>query len=113
MKAPEAFRSISEVAATLGVRQHTLRGWETRFPFVKPVKRSDGRRYYRPSDIAVLTELKRLLKDGELSTEDILLIHRTRGLAPPPDASRIAMSRLRKRLAALTAARGRLTAILG
>lgn len=113
MKAPEAFRSISEVAATLGLRQHTLRAWETRFPFVKPVKRPDGRRYYRPSDVAVLAELSRLLKDGVFSTEDILLIHRTRGLTQQPNASGIAMSRLRDRLAALTAARARLAAILG
>ena len=62
MKAPEAFRGISEVADAIGVRQHTLRAWETRFAFVKPVKRPDGRRYYRPADIAMLRELKRLIE---------------------------------------------------
>jgi DNA-binding transcriptional MerR regulator len=122
MKAPEAFRSISEVAAILDVPQHRLRAWEARFPFVKPVKRPDGRRYYRPSDVAMLTELKRLLAEDTLSTEDIARIHRAGGFAAPraasglsvtPDEGRRAMRRLRDHLAALTAVRARLAAVLG
>jgi DNA-binding transcriptional MerR regulator len=112
MKAPEAFRSISEVAATLDVPQHRLRAWEARFPFVKPVKRPDGRRYYRPSDVAMLAALKRLLVEGGLSTEDIIRIHRAGGLSTPAEG-RPAMRRLRDHLATLTAVRARLAAVLG
>ena len=47
-KAPDAFRTISEVADDLDIPQHVLRFWETRFAQIKPMKRSGGRRYYRP-----------------------------------------------------------------
>ena len=50
-KSPEAFRTISEVAAGMDLPQHVLRFWETRFPQIKPLKRGGGRRYYRPDDI--------------------------------------------------------------
>ena len=39
-KSPEAFRSISEAATEVGVPQHVLRFWETKFAFVAPVKRA-------------------------------------------------------------------------
>ena len=55
-KGPEAFRSISEAADELGVPQHVLRFWETKFSFIRPMKRAGGRRFYRPQDIAVLAE---------------------------------------------------------
>ena len=38
-KAASAFRTISEVADELGVQQHVLRFWETKFSQVKPLKR--------------------------------------------------------------------------
>ncbi|MCL2715995.1 MAG: MerR family transcriptional regulator [Alphaproteobacteria bacterium] len=60
-KAPEAFRTISEVASDLEVPQHVLRFWETRFAQIKPMKRSGGRRYYRPDDIDLLKGIRRLL----------------------------------------------------
>ena len=60
-KAPEAFRTISEVAHDLEVPQHVLRFWETRFSQIKPMKRSGGRRYYRPDDIDLLKGIRRLL----------------------------------------------------
>jgi DNA-binding transcriptional MerR regulator len=113
MKAPEAFRSISEVAAALGVPQHTLRAWETRFSFVKPVKRPDGRRYYRPSDVAMLAELDRLLRSERLSTEEIVRRHRAGGLIPTPSPDRSLISPLQVHLAALTALRERLNAAIG
>ena len=62
-KAPEAFRNISEVASLLDVPAHVLRFWETRFSQVRPVKRSGGRRYYRPDDIVLLKRIRRLLYD--------------------------------------------------
>lgn len=60
-KAPDAFRTISEVAEELEVPQHVLRFWETRFSQIKPMKRSGGRRYYRPDDVDLLRGIRRLL----------------------------------------------------
>lgn len=60
-KAPNAFRTISEVADDLHIPQHVLRFWETKFPQVRPLKRGGGRRYYRPDDIALLKRISDLL----------------------------------------------------
>src|SRR5437588_5295963 len=60
-KAPNAFRTISEVADELHIPQHVLRFWETRFPQVHPLKRGGGRRYYRPDDISLLRRISDLL----------------------------------------------------
>ncbi len=60
-KAPNAFRTISEVADDLHIPQHVLRFWETKFPQVKPLKRGGGRRYYRSDDIALLRRISGLL----------------------------------------------------
>ena len=62
-KSPGAFRTISEVARELTVQQHVLRFWETKFAQIRPVKRSGGRRYYRPEDVALLRDIRRLLYD--------------------------------------------------
>ena len=64
-KADDAFRTISEVSKMLDIPAHVLRFWETKFSDLRPLKRSGGRRYYRPDDIAVLTRIRDLLyKDG-------------------------------------------------
>ncbi|SDR52436.1 MerR HTH family regulatory protein [Rhizobiales bacterium GAS191] len=60
-KATGAYRTISEVAEELDIPQHVLRFWETRFPQIKPMKRSGGRRYYRPADVLLLRGIRRLL----------------------------------------------------
>jgi DNA-binding transcriptional MerR regulator len=60
-KEPDAFRTISEVAEELGLPQHVLRFWETRFAQIRPMKRGGGRRYYRPDDVAVLRGIRQLL----------------------------------------------------
>jgi len=60
-KAPDAFRTISEVADELDVPQHVLRFWESRFPQIKPMKRAGGRRYYRPDDVDLLRGIRHLL----------------------------------------------------
>ena len=57
-KAPDAFRTISEVADELDVPQHVLRFWESRFPQIKPMKRGGGRRYYRPDDVDLLRGIR-------------------------------------------------------
>jgi DNA-binding transcriptional MerR regulator len=60
-KSAEAFRTISEAADELGLPQHVLRYWETRFSFIRPMKRAGGRRFYRPADVAVLGAVRDLL----------------------------------------------------
>jgi DNA-binding transcriptional MerR regulator len=60
-KAPDAFRTISEVADELDLPQHVLRFWESRFREIKPMKRGGGRRYYRPGDVDLLRGIKHLL----------------------------------------------------
>ena len=60
-KAPDAFRTISEVATDLDLPQHVLRFWETRFSQIKPMKRGGGRRYYRPEDVDLLRGIRLLL----------------------------------------------------
>jgi len=64
-KSDQAFRTIGELAADLGVPQHILRYWETRFPQLKPLQRAGNRRYYRPDDVALARRIHRLLnRDG-------------------------------------------------
>ena len=64
-KSSDAFRTISEVSAELNVPPHVLRFWETKFSNLRPLKRSGGRRYYRPDDINVLIRIRDLLyEDG-------------------------------------------------
>jgi DNA-binding transcriptional MerR regulator len=60
-KAPDAYRTISEVADDLDLPQHVLRFWETRFSQIRPLKRGGGRRYYRPEDIDLLKGIRHLL----------------------------------------------------
>src|SRR5438309_10301213 len=60
-KAPDAFRTISEVAEDLDLPQHVLRLWETRFGQIKPMKPGGGRRYYRPEDVDLLRGIRHLL----------------------------------------------------
>ena len=64
-KSSAAFRTISEVAGELGLPQHVLRFWESKFPQIKPLKRGGGRRYYRPEDVDLLRGIRHLLyEDG-------------------------------------------------
>ncbi|TFI58246.1 MerR family transcriptional regulator [Sphingomonas parva] len=64
-KSEQAFRTIGELASDLGVPQHILRYWETRFPQLRPLQRAGNRRYYRPSDVALAHRIHRLLnQDG-------------------------------------------------
>ena len=64
-KAPGAFRTIGELSQELGVAQHILRYWETKFPQLKPLQRAGNRRYYRPADVELARKIHRLLsQDG-------------------------------------------------
>jgi DNA-binding transcriptional MerR regulator len=62
-KSSSAFRTIGEVATELGLPQHVLRFWESKFSHIKPHKRRGGHRYYRPQDIDYLKEIKTLLHE--------------------------------------------------
>ena len=79
-KGPDAFRTISEASDELGVPQHVLRFWETRFSFIRPMKRAGGRRFYRPHDIAILRGVRRLLHDDGMSIKGVQQLHREAGV---------------------------------
>lgn len=79
-KAPDAFRTISEVADFLDTPAHVLRFWESRFPQIRPVKRAGGRRYYRPADVALLTGIKRLLHDEGMTIRGVQKVLREQGV---------------------------------
>ncbi|WP_198672046.1 MerR family transcriptional regulator [Pseudogemmobacter bohemicus] len=79
-KSPDAFRTISEVAEALETPAHVLRFWETRFPQIRPVKRAGGRRYYRPSDLALLAGIRRLLHEEGMTIRGVQKILREQGV---------------------------------
>ena len=80
-KGPEAFRTISEAADEIGVAQHVLRFWETKFSFIRPMKRAGGRRFYRPQDLAVLRGVRRLLHDEGYTIAGVQKLYREHGSA--------------------------------
>ena len=132
-KSPNAFRTISEAADEVGVPQHVLRFWETKFTFIAPVKRAGGRRFYRPQDVAVLKAVKTLLHDDGLTIRGVQRLHKDGGLkrllggegvtleggaeavsgeiAPAAPAAPSSV-RLRRLLAEIEGARTRLDAVL-
>jgi DNA-binding transcriptional MerR regulator len=137
-KGPEAFRSISEASDALGVPQHVLRFWETKFSFIRPMKRAGGRRFYRPQDIAVLAEVRRLLHEEGYTIKGVQKLHRELGARrflngggegdahaaertgdvdaspePPAELAADARQRLTEALAALEAAKARIDTLLG
>jgi DNA-binding transcriptional MerR regulator len=79
-KAPDAFRTISEVADDLDIPAHVLRFWETRFVQIKPMKRSGGRRYYRPDDVHLLRGIRRLLYGEGYTIRGVQRILREHGV---------------------------------
>lgn len=79
-KGPDAFRTISEAAAEVGVPQHVLRFWETKFSFIRPMKRAGGRRFYRPQDLTILRGVRRLLHDEGYTIMGVQRLHRDQGV---------------------------------
>ena len=79
-KGPEAFRTISEAADELGVPQHVLRFWETKFSFIRPMKRAGGRRFYRPQDLMVLKGVRVLLHDDGYTIKGVQRLHKELGI---------------------------------
>jgi DNA-binding transcriptional MerR regulator len=82
-KSPNAFRTISEVARELGLPQHVLRFWESKFSQVSPMKRAGGRRYYRPDDIALLDQIRNLLHDEGYTIKGVQKLLRQNGGKTP------------------------------
>ncbi|MDB5440295.1 MAG: MerR family transcriptional regulator [Caulobacteraceae bacterium] len=128
-KGPEAFRTISEAADEVGVAQHVLRFWETKFSFLRPMKRAGGRRFYRPQDIAQLKAVRILLHERGMAIKGVQQLHRLHGLkavlsvaeeggsAPPgrrveSGPSLDALTRLSETLAMAKAAKAALDALL-
>lgn len=79
-KSKSAFRTIAEVADEIGVATHVLRFWETKFPQIKPMKRSGGRRYYRPDDVEVVKTIKYYLYDKRYTIEGVQKLFKEKGL---------------------------------
>lgn len=77
-KAPDAFRTIGELSADLGVAQHILRYWETKFPQLKPLQRAGNRRYYRPADVALAKRIHRLLNEEGYTVKGVQKLLRSK-----------------------------------
>ena len=92
-KSPDAFRTIGELSAELGVAQHILRYWETKFPELKPLQRAGNRRYYRAADVALVRRIHRLLGEDGYTVKGVQKLLRSKSeasalpLAPPPAAA--------------------------
>jgi DNA-binding transcriptional MerR regulator len=85
-KDPAAFRTIGEVSAELGIAQHILRYWETRFPQLKPLQRAGNRRYYRPEDVELVRRIHHLLSQQGYTVRGVQLL--LKGKDPLPEAPR-------------------------
>ncbi len=85
-KGPSAFRTIGEASEELGVPQHVLRFWETKFTQLKPLKRAGGRRYYRPEDMELLGRIRDLLYQDGFTIKGAKRSLSQKGGAKPGDA---------------------------
>jgi DNA-binding transcriptional MerR regulator len=92
-KAEGAFRTIGEVSAELGVPQHILRYWETRFPQLRPLQRAGNRRYYRPADLALVRRIDSLLNREGYTVRGVQqLLERDPEVAAAPPVPAISLS---------------------
>ena len=92
-KSANAFRTIGELASDLGVPQHILRYWETRFPQLRPLQRAGNRRYYRPDDVALARRIHRLLNQDGYTIRGVQQLLKAGGTAEddvPGEASPLA-----------------------
>jgi DNA-binding transcriptional MerR regulator len=86
-KEPGALLTIGELSQELGVAQHILRYWETRFPQLKPMQRAGNRRYYRPADVALVRRINRLLTEEGYTVRGVQKVLRDRSSHDLPPAS--------------------------
>lgn len=87
-KADTAFRTIGEVSEEIGVAQHVLRYWETRFPQLRPLQRAGNRRYYRPADVALVRRINRLLSEEGYTIRGVQQLLSAKVKAAGTDANR-------------------------
>jgi DNA-binding transcriptional MerR regulator len=85
-KAAGAFLTIGELSDSLGLPQHILRYWETRFPQLRPLQRAGKRRYYRPEDVALAQRINRLLNQEGYTIKGVQKLLSQRGAGPATDA---------------------------
>ena len=122
-KAPDAFRTIGELSAELGVAQHILRYWETKFPQLKPLQRAGNRRYYRPADVALARRIHRLLNQEGYTVKGVQKLLRSKEaaeaelapapwVAPPAGPSEAPLQRTSVDVERLKAVRNQLAAAL-
>jgi DNA-binding transcriptional MerR regulator len=83
-----AFLTIGELSQELGVAQHILRYWETRFPQLKPMQRAGNRRYYRPADVMLARRIHRLLTEEGYTVRGVQKLLREKGEAEDAPVSR-------------------------
>lgn len=76
-----ALRTIGEVSEGLGIKPHVLRYWEQQFTLLKPLKRSGGRRYYRPADVAMVEAIDRLVHDEGYTLKGAEAVLRSSGVS--------------------------------
>jgi len=103
-KSGEAFRTIGELSAELGVPQHILRYWETRFPQLRPLQRAGNRRYYRPADAELVRRIDRLLNQEGYTIRGVQKVLASKGSvdAVPPVAPALTLpAKLRDELRAI------------
>jgi DNA-binding transcriptional MerR regulator len=81
-KAPGAFKTIGELSSELGVAQHILRYWETKFPQLRPLQRAGNRRYYRPADVELARTIHRLLNSEGYTVRGVQKVLRGKNGAP-------------------------------
>ncbi len=77
-KAPDALKTIGELSHELGVAQHILRYWETKFPQLRPMQRAGNRRYYRPADVELARRINRLLNEEGYTVRGVQKVLRDR-----------------------------------
>jgi DNA-binding transcriptional MerR regulator len=90
-KSEQAFRTIGELAGELGIPQHILRYWETRFPQLRPLQRAGNRRYYRPEDVALVRRIHRLLNQEGYTVRGVQRVLEEKEAAPEDAQPPIAM----------------------
>jgi DNA-binding transcriptional MerR regulator len=92
-KEPGALLTIGELSQELGVAQHILRYWESRFPQLRPMQRAGNRRYYRPGDVDLARRINRLLNQEGYTVRGVQKLLRDKSdtahesmfeAAPPP-----------------------------
>ena len=80
-KDPGALLTIGELSQELGVAQHILRYWETRFPQLRPMQRAGNRRYYRPADVELVRRIHRLLNQEGYTVRGVQKLLRDRDVS--------------------------------